>query len=60
MRNRIIAAIVFTLAILSCQQKPDTTATPINNSIEKRVDELLVKMTIDEKIGQLNQYTSRW
>ncbi len=60
MRNRIIAAIVFAFAILSCQQKPDNTTAPVNNSIEERVDALLAQMTLDEKIGQLNQYTSRW
>ena len=27
-------------------------------SIESRIDELLAKMTVEEKIGQLNQYSS--
>jgi beta-glucosidase len=34
--------------------------TPRNNdaAIERKVEALLLKMTLDEKIGQLNQYTS--
>lgn len=31
---------------------------PASDSIDKKVKALLVKMTLDEKIGQLNQYTS--
>ena len=31
-----------------------------DEAIEKKVNELLSKMTLDEKIGQLNQYTSHW
>lgn len=30
------------------------------NEIDQKVEELLSKMTLIEKIGQLNQYTSRW
>jgi beta-glucosidase len=60
MRNRIFVIITLAFAILSCQQKPETRTNSVNNNIEKRVDELLAQMTIDEKIGQLNQYTSRW
>lgn len=35
-----------------------SSCTPGGES--KRVEELLGKMTLEEKIGQLNQYTSRW
>ncbi|GET20161.1 beta-glucosidase BglX [Prolixibacter denitrificans] len=31
-----------------------------DEAIEKKVNDLLKKMTLDEKIGQLNQYTSQW
>ncbi|MBL7973230.1 MAG: glycosyl hydrolase, partial [Prolixibacteraceae bacterium] len=31
-----------------------------NPVIEAKITELLSKMTLDEKMGQLNQYTSRW
>jgi beta-glucosidase len=32
----------------------------VDPTIEKRIDELLEKMTLEEKIGQLNQYSSRY
>jgi len=30
----------------------------LNPVIEKKIDDLMVKMTLEEKVGQLNQYTS--
>ena len=30
----------------------------VNPEIEKKIDELLQKMTLEEKIGQMNQYSS--
>ncbi|MBN8853448.1 MAG: glycosyl hydrolase [Sphingobacteriales bacterium 50-39] len=36
-------------------------STPVfAQSIDQRVDDLLKKMTLDEKIGQLNQYNGDW
>jgi len=32
----------------------------IDPHIEKRIDELMARMTLEEKIGQLNQYSSRY
>jgi len=47
--------ILFCLSLISlpalAQQKAGTIA------VEKRIDALMAKMTIEEKIGQLNQYT---
>lgn len=55
-QRRIIAQQVFLLIIISCfgsfvqAQKP----------VEKRIDSLLKLMTLEEKVGQLTQYTSSW
>ncbi|WP_163714332.1 beta-glucosidase BglX [Mangrovibacterium lignilyticum] len=57
MLKQLLFGAMFTLVVfggVQAQEKQKTTA------IEKKVDELLSKMTLDEKIGQLNQYTSRW
>jgi len=61
LKNKVVIAIVV-LAILSasCQPKVERTGSSDDPLNEKRVDELLSKMTIDEKIGQLNQYSARW
>lgn len=48
------------LFIFSCQTQPETSQTSGSDEIEKKVEDLLGKMTIDEKIGQLNQFTSQW
>lgn len=44
-------ATIIAIALSSCEQKSD-------NPIDQKVDELLAKMTIEEKVGQMNQYTS--
>ena len=41
--------------------KPEKDAQKLMNpEIEAKITTLLSKMTLDEKMGQLNQYTSRW
>lgn len=42
---------------LSCQQRPSSEKL---NDLDQKVEELLSKMSLDEKIGQLNQYTNSW
>jgi beta-glucosidase len=39
----------------ACFAQPSAPQPPTDQEIQKRVDELLQKMTLDEKIGQLNQ-----
>ncbi len=53
--NRLLAAglLAFSLA------PRDTGAQPlVNPATEKKIDALLAQMTLDEKVGQLNQYSS--
>jgi beta-glucosidase len=59
-RNLILGLMGLVVVLVSCQPKTIKTTTSGDQQIEKRVDELLAKMTLDEKIGQMNQYTSRW
>lgn len=44
---------ILVLGMVSC-----ATVTSQSKSIDDRVDELLSKMTLEEKIGQMNQYSS--
>lgn len=58
-RKRILLAIVvLTLQIstVCSQNKPKYTAV----SLDKKVSTLLKKMTLEEKVGQLNQYNGFW
>ncbi|MDA3834000.1 MAG: beta-glucosidase BglX, partial [Spirochaetales bacterium] len=48
------------LLVLSCQPQPETKQSSGNAEVEKKVEDLLGQMTLDEKIGQLNQFTSQW
>ncbi len=48
----LIAFITHTLACCQTPEKPD--------AIDKKIDTLLAKMTLEEKIGQMNQYSGFW
>ena len=48
------------LLIISCQPQPESSQPRGSDEIENRVENLLGQMTLDEKIGQLNQFTSQW
>jgi beta-glucosidase len=48
-------AVVMALSGLSVPARPSVSKTPQLNSIDRRVNELMSQMTIDEKVGQLNQ-----
>ncbi len=60
MRNKLFFLVILFLITISCEQKTGISGLSKGTSINKRVEHLLKKMTLDEKIGQLNQYTSRW
>ena len=57
--HRIIPMLLFVIAFtfVSFGQKATLTQT---NRKQSRVDDLLSKMTLDEKIGQMNQYNGFW
>jgi beta-glucosidase len=50
-KKRILAIVSIAISISSLYAQDPT--------IEKKVNELLKKMTIEEKVGQLNQYSGR-
>ncbi|MFD0990520.1 beta-glucosidase BglX [Mariniflexile jejuense] len=58
--NLLIVFLVIT--IVSCKEKTDALGetSNLNDAIEKKVSELLSKMTLEEKIGQMNQYNGFW
>jgi beta-glucosidase len=51
-----------TSAVLTLVNAQPQTATPFRSTpvIERRVDSLLSLMTLEEKLGQLNQRSARW
>lgn len=61
MKTKNLLLLIISLVLLwSCSRKTGVKQTGDSAGIEKRVEDILSKMTLDEKIGQLNQYTSRW
>lgn len=53
-KKRLLTICLLTISCsLAAQQLPKSTAA----DIDQKVEQLLAKMTLDEKIGQLNQYT---
>ena len=58
-----IRNIFFTLLILisiGCATQPNVGKVHAVTSIDQKVDSLLNLMTLEEKIGQLNQYNGFW
>lgn len=54
--------VVLTIAIISCSQKITTPQVVLlqKDQLTIRVDSVLKLMTLEEKIGQLNQYNGFW
>lgn len=48
------------IVLVSCQPEALQKTSKSNLDNEDRIDDLINEMTIDEKIGQLNQVTSFW
>ena len=63
MRKIKILSFVLTIAVvISCSQKIVPTQSDFSayNDLETRVDSVLKLMTLQEKVGQLNQYNGFW
>lgn len=65
MKSNRLAKVLPVLVLLSTMfftrnTQAQMSGMKLDPVIEKRIDELLFKMTIEEKVGQLNQYASSW
>ncbi len=58
-RTTIITAVVaLLLALIALVPRAARAQTLVNPETEKKIDALLAQMTLEEKVGQLNQYSS--
>ncbi|KJD34064.1 beta-glucosidase [Tamlana nanhaiensis] len=62
MKTAKLIGLVLLLVTLGCKQQDQANPTNISEdiSIENKVDSLLSIMTLEEKIGQMNQYNGFW
>jgi len=62
--NLYILLIIILFLNVSCKKQTENEAlvnsSNSNNVIEKKITDLLLKMTLEEKIGQMNQYSGFW
>jgi len=56
--NRSKALLAVTLLALALVPRDLTAQSLVNPATEKKIDALLAQMTLEEKVGQLNQYSS--
>ncbi|WP_347840503.1 beta-glucosidase BglX [uncultured Draconibacterium sp.] len=59
MKKLILSILVMSVIAVACTKSTDP-GKHAKNEIDVRVEALLAKMTLTEKVGQLNQYSSRW
>ena len=52
-------AVITLLTILSCSQ-PRHMLAQVNSFTDKRIDSVMALMTLQEKVGQMNQYNGFW
>ena len=58
---RIVFLSIITMSMSTVFAQPaDASPFVSTPEIEGKIDELLSRMTVDEKVGQMNQYTSSW
>lgn len=55
-----VLQIVIVLMLLGCNSNQHKNNSTLNTSIDKKVDSLLNIMTLEEKVGQMNQYNGFW
>lgn len=59
MKNTLLFT-VFILLFIGCQSSKSQTSNNKNQEIEQKIDALLKQMTVEEKVGQMNQYNGFW
>lgn len=55
--NKILVALIALVLITSCEKKSNYKSYSGDKTIEKRVDSVLSLMTLEEKIGQMTQFS---
>lgn len=60
-QSQNIIFLIIIMILISCEnQKVDKLSNDTNPIIERKVDSLIAIMTLEEKVGQMNQYNGSW
>lgn len=59
MHKQLLLFALAGLSLFSCKPAGETQKSQ-DQAIETKISDLMSKMTLDEKMGQLNQFTSQW
>lgn len=58
--KKILLLIVISLIFIRCERSENQISNNTNKGIEHKIDSLLKLMTLEEKVGQMNQYNGFW
>ena len=56
----IVSSLIILVGCYSKNEQHKKGDIMMNTEIEKKIDSLLEKMTVEEKVGQMNQYNGFW
>ena len=59
-QSSIVFCSILLLATTACQKHSEWKSYSGDRNIERRVDSVLSLMTLEEKIGQMNQFSANW
>lgn len=60
MQKLIFSLLLMSFVTVACQKGDHSKTSKNDSAVDNKVEALISKMTLIEKIGQLNQYSSRW
>ena len=61
-RFGLVSFVIFVAVLGGCAANvdvPSAASALVRDDIERKIDALLAKMTLEEKVGQLNQFSDR-
>lgn len=56
----LLQVLLLSIVLFSCNQNSTSMKTSLNPKFDQKVDSILSLMTLEEKIGQMNQYNGFW
>ena len=58
--KKLLLLIAISLIFIRCERSENQISNNTNQGVEQKVDSILKLMTLEEKVGQMNQYNGFW